>query len=204
MYGHHISLVLKHFALMWALSALGFILAVFLPSSIVLVVSIIDILFLLVVLFVRNLVIAEVFLYMIPFFTGMLFFWLAQFVISIGTAFLYSIFIGTAILFIFLALLGLKMLLYMTDGAAYIAASLLILVFFVFIYFFIPFEGIIYFLISGFLVLAIVLFTVYHFNLIRHHYVRENAVVNTALRLYLSFINILIFSLEFLTGYKRR
>jgi len=204
MYGHHLNLVLKHFALMWALTALGFILAVFLPSSIVLVVSIIDILFLLVVRFVRNLVIAEVFLYMIPFFTGMLFFWLAQFVISIGTAFLYSLFIGTAILFIFLALLGLKMLQYMTNGAAYIAASILLLIFFVFIYFFIPFEGIIYFLISGFLVLAIVLFTVYHFNLIRHHYVRENEVVNTAFSLYLSFINILIFSLEFLTGLKRR
>lgn len=194
MYGHHLSLVLKHFALMWGLTAISLIVGMFLPSSIVFIVSVVNLVLLFIVVFTRNMLWANGILYLIPFFTGIMFYWLAQLFIGIlGTAFVYSLLFGAAVLFITLALLGLKMPRHFPNGATYFTAILLVFMLFFIIYFFIPVDSMVHVSIAAIIVFGFVLYTVYDFNLIRNYYVKEDELVKTALSLYLDFINIFFF-----------
>jgi len=194
MYGHHLSLVLKHFALMWGLTAISLIVGMFLPSSIVIIVSVVNLVLLFIVVFTRNMLWANGILYLIPFFTGIMFYWLAQLFIGIlGTAFVYSLLFGAAVLFITLALLGLKMPRHFPNGATYLTAILLVFMLFFIIYFFIPVNSTVRVFIAAIIVFGFVLYTVYDFNLIRNYYVKEDELVKTALSLYLDFINIFFF-----------
>jgi hypothetical protein len=194
MYGHHLSLVLKHFALMWGLTAISLIVGMFLPSSIVIIVSVVNLVLLFIVVFTRNMLWANGILYLIPFFTGIMFYWLAQLFIGIlGTAFVYSLLFGAAVLFITLALLGLKMPRHFPNGATYLTAILLVFMLFFIIYFFIPVDSMVRVFIAAIIVFGFVLYTVYDFNLIRNYYVKEDELVKTALSLYLDFINIFFF-----------
>ncbi|WP_342469774.1 Bax inhibitor-1 family protein [Ureibacillus sp. FSL K6-3587] len=205
MYGHHLSLVLKHFALMWGLTAISLIVGMFLPSSIVIIVSVVNLVLLFIVVFTRNMLWANGILYLIPFFTGIMFYWLAQLFIGIlGTAFVYSLLFGAAVLFITLALLGLKMPRHFPNGATYLTAILLVFMLFFIIYFFIPVDSMVRVFIAAIIVFGFVLYTVYDFNLIRNYYVKEDELVKTALSLYLDFINIFFFFFGCLYRGKRK
>ncbi|MED3660503.1 Bax inhibitor-1 family protein [Ureibacillus sp. FSL K6-8385] len=201
MYGYHLQLVMKHFALMWLLSGVGFAMGLFLPHAFLLSVSIINVILLGIILFVRKVQMGSVILYLVPLFTGAMFYWLVHFFIeAVGAAFVFAVFVGTAVLFILLALFVLKMPRDFFPWGAYLAASLLVLVLFSFIFFFIPINHMIYFIIAALFVSVFVLFTVYDFNLILGYYIKEHEVVQTAFSLYLG---LLIYLLEFLYRLKK-
>lgn len=184
-------LVLKHFACMWLLTCLGLGFGVFLPSSIVLPLSIICIVLLMIVIFIRTLYIATFILYSIPFLTGILMFWVVQFFIDVlGKAFVFSVFIGTVLIYLLLALIGLKMSRNLANWGQYLLAVLLIIVVFSVIYYFIPISSTFALVIAIICVALFSLYTVYDFNQIRHNYVRDEDVVRMALSIYLNFINL--------------
>lgn len=204
MYAHHLRLVLQHFALMWGLTAIGLLIGMLLPSSIVLAIAIMNIILLIVVVFVRNVYLAGGILYTVPFLTGIMFFWLGQFFIeALGAAFLLSVFFGTVILFIILALVGLNIPRDLSSWGMYLVAILLIVIIFSLIYFFISVSSAVHIFIAALIVLVFALFTVYDFNLIRNHYVKEDEVVKMALSLYLVFINLFIHLLELIYRLKK-
>lgn len=199
MYAHHLRLVLKHFAMMWGLTAIGIFIGNLLPPFIVYPILILNLILLIIVLFVRNVFLANGILYAIPFFTGIMLFWIAGFFIeALGFAFVLSILTGTAILFMILALLGLKMPRDFSNWGTYLTAILLILVLFSVIFIFIPVGNRFHLLMAALFVAVFVLFTVYDFNLIRNRYVKEEQIVFTALNLYLDFINLFIHLLDFI------
>lgn len=199
MYAHHLRLVLKHFAMMWGLTAIGIFIGNLLPPFIVYPILILNLILLIIVLFVRNVFLANGILYAIPFFTGIMLFWIARFFIeALGFAFVLSILTGTAILFMILALLGLKMPRDFSNWGTYLTAILLILVLFSVIFIFIPVGNRFHLLMAALFVAVFVLFTVYDFNLIRNRYVKEEQIVFTALNLYLDFINLFIHLLDFI------
>lgn len=204
MYAHHLRLVLQHFALMWGLTAIGLLIGMLLPSSIVFPIAIMNIILLIVVVFVRNVYLAGGILYAVPFLTGIMFFWLGQFFIeALGAAFLLSVFFGTVILFIILALVGLNIPRDLSSWGMYLVAILLIVIIFSLIYFFISVSSAVHIFIAALIVLVFALFTVYDFNLIRNHYVKEDEVVKMALSLYLVFINLFIHLLELIYRLKK-
>lgn len=197
MYAHNLNLVLKHFAVMWVLTVIGLFIGMLLPSYIVIPLSIINVILLITVIFVRKIQLASAILYAIPFLTGIMLFWMAQFFIHVlGADLVLSVFFGTAAIFILLALLGLKIPRDLSDWGLYLTALLIVVIVFSFLFLFIPISNMVALIISGFCVLLFALFTVYDFNLIRHHYVREHEVVYMALGLYLNFVNIFIHLLE--------
>lgn len=203
MYAHHLRLVLQHFALMWGLTAIGLLIGMLLPSSIVLAIAIMNIFLLIVVVFVRNVYLAGGILYAVPFLTGIMFFWLGQFFIeALGAAFLLSVFFGTVILFIILALVGLIIPRDLSSWGMYLVAILLIGIIFSLIYFFITVSSTVH-IFAALIVLVFALFTVYDVNLIRNHYVKEDEVVKMALSLYLVFINLFIHLLEWIYRWKK-
>lgn len=197
MYAHNLNLVLKHFAVMWALTVIGLFIGMFLPSYIVIPLSILNLILLFTVIFVRNIQFASGILYAIPFFTGMMLFWIGQLFINLlGAALLLSVFLGTAVIFILLAILGLKIPRDLADWGMYLTATLIVVIVFSILFIFIPISNTVALILSAICVLLFALFTVYDFNLIRHHYVREHEVVFMALSLYLNFVNIFIHLLE--------
>jgi len=176
---------------MWLLTCLGLGFGVFLPSSIVLPLSIICIVLLMIVIFIRTLYIATFILYSIPFLTGILMFWVVQFFIDVlGKAFVFSVFIGTVLIYLLLALIGLKMSRNLANWGQYLLAVLLIIVVFSVIYYFIPISSTFALVIAIICVALFSLYTVYDFNQIRHNYVRDEDVVRMALSIYLNFINL--------------
>lgn len=205
MYAHNLSLVLKHFAVMWVLTVLGFFIGIFLPLYFVIPLSIINISLLIVVVFVRQVLLASPVLYTIPFLSGIMFSWFSLFFIErLGGSFVFSVIIGTAIIFILLALLGLKIPRHVSEWGMYITATFIVVFVFSFIFIIITITSMFAFMFFVICVLLFVLFTVYEFNQLRHHYLREIEIVYMALGLYLSLVNIFIYLLETIWSLKER
>ncbi|WP_161946601.1 Bax inhibitor-1 family protein [Ureibacillus xyleni] len=180
---------MKHFAVMWILTVIGALIAIILPMWTVVTLSIVCI-GLLVLIYLTKL--ANVILYyVIPLFMGVFHFLLITLFIGwLGKALVLSVFIGTVIIFLLLAFLGLKLISEITDTAIYAIAVLIVFVVFAFIYIFIPISSTIILILAGLFVLLFAIYTVYDLNNIRKTFARDNEVIAIALGLYLNFLNV--------------
>lgn len=200
--GHYVrnrnfDLILKHFACMWLLTCLGLVIGMFLPSSIVLPLSIICLVLLIFVVFIRSFYLANFILYSIPFLMGILLFWVMQFFIDVlGKEFVFAVFVGTIIIYLVLAFIGMTLKADITSWGQYLMAVLLIVIVFSVIYLFVPFSSTFALIIAIICVALFSLYTVYDFNQIRYGHVRDEDVVRMALSIYLNFINLFTNILE--------
>lgn len=181
---------------MWILTAVGLFVGTMLPPAIIMPISIITLILLIIVIFVRNVRLANSIMYAIPFLLGITLFWTTQFYINeLGSALVFSVFIGTIFIFIVLAFIGM-MIKDISGIGSYLFAGLIVVIVFSIIFMFVPVGNTIALVLAGVTVLLFTIYTVYDFNLIRHNYVGDDEVVGMALNLYLDFINLFTNILE--------
>ncbi|MFP3918263.1 Bax inhibitor-1 family protein [Lysinibacillus telephonicus] len=190
--------ILKHFVFMWVLTILGVLLATMLPYSIVIPLAILSIVLLVSTYLMQKIQLPNIILYLIPFFLGMLeFLIMIVFIEWLGTALVISVYIGTIIIFLLLAFLGLKLTFEVPDMANYLLTILSVFVVFAFIYIFIPISSSFFLILCGLFVLMFALYTVYELNIMRNNFVKDSEVIVIALGLYLNFINMFLNIREF-------
>lgn len=196
MENNNLGRVLKHFMFMWILTAVGLFVGTLLPSSVTLPISIITIILLIIVIFVRNVRLANSIMYAIPFLLGITLFWTTQFYIAkLGSTLVFSVFIGTIAVFILLGFVG-TMIKDISSIGSYLFGALIVVIVFSILFMFIPVGNTVALVLAGVTVLLFTIYTVYDFNQIRHNHVRNSEVVGMALNLYLDFINLLTNILE--------
>ena len=189
--------VLKHFAFMWALTVFGMWIATLLSPSIALPLSLICLVLIIITCFVRSIKLANSILYSIPFLMGILLFWTTQFFIGeLGQEIVLLVFGASVIIFILLALIGMKMSADMSNWGSYLFTVLLVVLVFSLIFMFVPVSNMIALVLAAITVLLFSVYTVYDFNQIRHNYVSDDQVVRMAFNLYLDFINLFTNLLE--------
>ena len=188
--------VMKHFMMMWVLTAVGLLVGTLLPPSVTMPISILTIILLIVVIFVRNVRIMNTILYVIPFLIGITLFWSTQFYIHmLGAELVFSVFIGTIVVFILLGFIGVSIRDISSFGS-YLFGALIVIIIFGLIFIFVPVSNMVMLVLAAVTVLVFVLYTVYDFNQIKHNYVSANETVSMALNLYLDFINLFLHILE--------
>ncbi|MEB2280983.1 Bax inhibitor-1 family protein [Lysinibacillus xylanilyticus] len=189
--------ILKHFAFMWVLTVVGMYIATLLPPAIVMPISIIALVLLIIVIFVRNLKLANSIMYTIPFLMGILLFWTTQFyIVELGQQLVLLVFVATVAIFIVLALIGMMMNKDISNWGSYLFTVLIVVIVFSLAFMFFPVSNLVALIIAGITVLLFSLYTVYDFNRIRHNHVSDAEVVGMALNLYLDFINLFVNLLE--------
>ncbi len=188
-------LIIFYFMGMWILSVIGLLVALLLPISVVVILALLG-LGLAVVTFMWR--IGSVLIFLIPILFGVLHFLLIIILIDwLGAALIISVFIGTILIFLTIAFLGIKLIEYsISEALMYAFTILIVFVVFAFIYIFIPVSSPFFLVVAGIFVLAFALYTVYELDCIRNEFIRENEVLFFALRLYLNLafivINILV------------
>lgn len=194
-----LSLVLKQFTWMWALTGVGLFIGSLLSPKIVFPISLITIVLLIVVFFVRNIDFINIIVYILPILVGITLFWTTQFYIEqLGNALVFGVLIGTILVFVLLGIIGIMI----PDISAignYLIVTLLVLIIFSILFMFFPIGNTVLLVLAGIAVLLFALYTVYDFNQIRHGYVREREVSLMALNLYLDFINLFVNILQFIS-----
>ena len=194
-----LSLVLKQFTLMWALTGVGLFIGSLLPPTIIFPISILTIILLIVVFFVRSVSFINIIVYILPILIGITLFWTTQFYIEqLGSALVFGVLIGTILVFVLLGLIGMMI----PDISAignYLLVTLLVLIIFSILFMFFPIGNTVLLVLAGIAVLKFSMYTVYDFNQIRHGYVREREVSLMALNLYLDFINLFVNILQFIS-----
>ena len=194
-----LSLVLKQFTWMWALTGVGLFIGSLLSSKIIFPISLITIVLLIIVFFVRNLDFINIIVYILPILVGITLFWTTQFYIEqLGNALVFGVFIGTILVFVLLGLIGI-MIPDISEIGNYLIVTLLVLIIFSILFMFFPIGNTVLLVLAGIAVLLFSLYTVYDFNQIRHGYVREREVSLMALNLYLNFINLFVNILQFIS-----
>ncbi|WP_137728240.1 Bax inhibitor-1 family protein [Lysinibacillus sp. SGAir0095] len=184
-------LIIVYFVGMWILSVIGLLVALLLPISVVVILSLLGIA-LVVLTFVLR--ISSFVIFLIPILFGVLHFLLIIILIDwLGAALIISVFIATIIIFIGIAILGIKLIEYsISEALMYAFTILIVFVVFAFIYIFIPVSSPFFLVVAGIFVLAFALYTVYELDSIRNNFIRENEVLFFALRLYLNLAYIVI------------
>ncbi|KGR74027.1 Bax inhibitor-1 family protein [Ureibacillus sinduriensis] len=188
-------LIIFYFIGMWVLSVIGLLVALLLPISVVIILALLGI-GLAVVTFMWRL--GNMMVFLIPILFGVLHFLLLIILIDwLGAALIISVFIGTIVIFLTVAFLGIKLIEYsISEALMYSFTILIVFVVFAFIYIFIPVSSPFFLVVAGIFVLAFALYTVYELDCIRNEFIRENEVLFFALRLYLNLafivINILV------------
>ncbi|QCR32027.1 hypothetical protein C1N55_07515 [Lysinibacillus sp. SGAir0095] len=173
------------------MSVIGLLVALLLPISVVVILSLLGIA-LVVLTFVLR--ISSFVIFLIPILFGVLHFLLIIILIDwLGAALIISVFIATIIIFIGIAILGIKLIEYsISEALMYAFTILIVFVVFAFIYIFIPVSSPFFLVVAGIFVLAFALYTVYELDSIRNNFIRENEVLFFALRLYLNLAYIVI------------
>jgi len=197
-----LSLVLKQFTLMWGLTGVGLFIGSLLPPTIIFPISLLTILLLITVFFVRSVSFISIIVYILPILIGITLFWTTQFYIEqLGSALVFGVLIGTIIVFVLLGIVGIMM----PDISAignYLLVTLIVVIVFSILFMFFPIGNTVLLVLAGIAVLLFSLYTVYDFNQIRHGYVRERDVALMALNLYLDFINLFVNILQFISRLK--
>ena len=188
--------VMRSFALMWLLTAVGLWLGTMLPASINMPISIITFILLVVMAFIKKVRVYNTLAYIIPILVGITLFWTTQFyIIQLGEQLVLTVFIGTIGLFALLGIVG-WMLPDISPIGNYLFGALLVVIVFSLIFFFVPASNLVMLLFAMIVVLIFVLYTIYDFNQIRHEHIGKEDVVGHALGLYLDFINLFVRILE--------
>ena len=194
-----LSLVLKQFTLMWGLTGIGLFIGSLLPPKIIFPISILTILLLIAVFFVRSVSFVNIIVYVLPILIGITLFWTTRFYIEqLGSALVFGVLIGTVLVFVLLGVVGIMI----PDISAignYLLVTLIVFIIFSALFMFFPIGNTVLLVLAGIAVLLFSLYTVYDFNQIRHGYVRERDVALMALNLYLDFINLFVNLLQFIS-----
>ncbi|PYF06131.1 inhibitor of apoptosis-promoting Bax1 [Ureibacillus chungkukjangi] len=165
--------------------------ALLLPLSIVIILSLLGIALVVLTFLMR---LGNFIIFLIPILFGVLhFLLLIIFIDWLGAALIISVFIATLIIFISIAFMGIKLIEYqISEALMYAFTILIVFVVFAFIYIFIPVSSPFFLVVAGIFVLAFALYTVYEMDSIRNNLIRENEVLFYSLRLYLNLAYILI------------
>ncbi|MDI7741508.1 hypothetical protein QMK38_05800 [Lysinibacillus fusiformis] len=176
---------------MWILSVIGLLVALLLPITVVIILGLLGIAMAVATFMWR---LGNMLIFLIPILFGVLHFLLIIILIDwLGAALIISVFIGTVLIFLTIAFLGIKLIEYsISEALMYAFTILIVFVVFAFIYIFIPVSSPFFLVVAGIFVLAFALYTVYELDCIRNEFIRENEVLFFALRLYLNLAFILI------------
>ena len=188
----NVNTILQHFAIMWGLTVIGLLFGMWLPSSVVTPLSLICLILIVVTCFMKHIRLPALILYTVPFLTGIMLFWISQFFIDIlGADLMITVFICTVIIFTLLAVVGLKIPFDISELGSIIFTVVLVILVFSCVFVFFPVENTFLLFFLAILVLVFAVYTVYDFNTICHHYVKDDEVVWVAVNLYLDFLNLL-------------
>jgi len=184
-------LIIFYFVGMWILSVIGLLVALLLPITVVIILGLLGIAMAVATFMWR---LGNMLIFLIPILFGVLHFLLIIILIDwLGAALIISVFIGTVLIFLTIAFLGIKLIEYsISEALMYAFTILIVFVVFAFIYIFIPVSSPFFLVVAGIFVLAFALYTVYELDCIRNEFIRENEVLFFALRLYLNLAFILI------------
>ncbi|WP_349774292.1 Bax inhibitor-1 family protein [Ureibacillus chungkukjangi] len=184
-------LIIFYFVGMWVLSVIGLLVALLLPLSIVIILSLLGIALVVLTFLMR---LGNFIIFLIPILFGVLHFLLLIILIDwLGAALIISVFVATLIIFLTIAFMGIKLIEYqISEALMYAFTILIVFVVFAFIYIFIPVSSPFFLVVAGIFVLAFALYTVYELDSIRNNFIRENEVLFFALRLYLNLAYIVI------------
>jgi len=188
----NVNIILQHFAVMWGLTLFGVFIGIWLPSSIVALLAFISLLLILVNCFVKHIRLPDIILYIVPFLTGIMLFWIYLFFIDIiAEELMITVFICTVIIFILLTLAGMKIPGEVTEIISIIfTVIVVILVFSIYLALF-PVENTFLLFFAALFVLLFAVYVAYEFTVICHNYVRDDDVVFVALNLYLGLFNLI-------------
>lgn len=178
-------LIIMYFIGMWVLTIIGLLVALLLPLSVIILLSILGIGLIFLIFWLR---LGNFLIFLIPLLMGVFIFLVLVILIEwLGAALIVSVFVGTVIIFLAIAFMSIKLIEHGTSEAVMYALTILIVfVVFAFIYIFIPVSSPFFLVIAAIFVLAFALYTVYELDQLRNCFIRENEIYFLALRLYLN------------------
>lgn len=188
--------IMFHFMCMWVLTTVGLFFGSLLPPTFMLLISVFTILLLIMTFVVRKNYTVHKILYSLPFLIGITLFWSTQFYIDqLGEMLVFAVFIGTVVIFILLAIIGMC-LPNISVIAHQLLGALIVVIVFTILFNFITIGNTVLLILAAFTVLIFSIYTIYDFNRIKHQQVNEDEVIGMALNLYLNFINLFLNILE--------
>lgn len=184
--------VLKFFTILWALTAVGLFIGVFIPPALVLPISIATIIILLIFMFSRTARRMSKWLSsLFALLTGITLYSLLNFYIgALGGGFVLVVFGTTAAIFIIVGFVGYNMKTNLSGLWKILLIGLIGIIIFSIISIFVGFSDIVMVIASAFGVILFVGYTLYDMNQIRHQTIHDEDVPLVALNLYLDFINL--------------
>ncbi|MGM9951335.1 MAG: Bax inhibitor-1 family protein [Lysinibacillus sp.] len=190
--------VMKSFAIMWVITAIGMFVGTILPPAIAMAASLVALVLLIITIFVRSAAFSKFVAYLLPFLMGIGLFWSTQFYINeLGEGLVLLIFFSTVAIFIILGLVGSFVKADLSGFGKYLFGALLVAIVVSIVFVFVPVSNLVHLVLTGVILLIFVLYTIYDFNRIRQHPPTPDEVPMTALNLYLDFINLFLRLLEF-------
>lgn len=190
--------VMKVFALLWAITAMGMFVGVFIPISLILPVAVLTVVLAILVVFIRIAVLHKSLIYLISFLMGITLYASVSFYIgALGASIVLLVFGTCLVLFIVLGVFGFNSKRNFGSLGLYLSIALLGLIVFSVIAIFVQMSNIIMLIASAFGVLIFVGYTIYDFNRIAKEGVMDEDVHITALMLQLDFINLFLQMLKF-------
>lgn len=182
--------VMKSFALMWVLTAVGMYIGTLVSPAIAAIASVFALVLLFVAIFVRSYRVSKWIAYAVPFLLGIMLVWTTQFYIdALGKGLVLILFIGTVATFIILGVVGSKINKNLVGWGKYLFAGVIVVVVVGVMFVFIPVSSLGQLLIGAAILLVFALYTVYDFNQIRQDPPMPEEVPMVALDLYLNFKN---------------
>ena len=193
----NVNYILQHFAVMWGLTLLGMLFGWWIPSSIVTPLSLVCLLLITMTCFFKHFRLPDLILYIIPILMGIKLLWLyVIFVEILGEDLLFTVFISTVIIFMLLAVAGLKIAMEISEIFSMIFTIVVVIIVFSIVFVFFPVENTFLLFCAAVFVLLIAVYAVYEFNSVCHQYVRDDDVIWVAINLYLAFFNLIATIIE--------
>ena len=184
--------VLRFFTILWALTAVGLFIGVFIPPALVMPISIATLIILIIFMFSRTARRMGKWLSsLFALLTGITLYSLLNFYMgALGGGLVLAIFGTTAAIFIIVGFVGYNLKTNLSGWWKILLIGLIGLIIFSIISIFVGFSDIVMVIASAFGVILFVGYTLYDMNQIRHQTIRDEDVPLIALDLYLDFINL--------------
>ncbi|MBM7697733.1 Bax inhibitor-1/YccA family protein [Kurthia huakuii] len=184
--------VLRFFTILWALTAVGLFIGVFIPPALVMPISIATLIILIIFMFSRTARRMSKWLSsLFALLTGITLYSLLNFYMgALGGGLVLAIFGTTAAIFIIVGFVGYNLKTNLSGWWKILLIGLIGLIIFSIISIFVGFSDIVMVIASAFGVILFVGYTLYDMNQIRHQTIRDEDVPLIALDLYLDFINL--------------
>ena len=184
--------VLRFFTILWALTAVGLFIGVFIPPALVMPISIATLIILIIFMFSRTARRMSKWLSsLFALLTGITLYSLLNFYMgALGGGLVLAIFGTTAAIFIIVGFVGYNLKTNLSGWWKILLIGLIGLIIFSIISIFVGFSDIVMVIASAFGVILFVGYTLYDMNQIRHQTIRDEDVPLLALDLYLDFINL--------------